>query len=202
MPSSTNCSGIWTPGNKSIGSHPPLLFGAAVFATLIWLTVRGFLQAQESPYFSVETPAGIRVSLEEGDSGLGVRQYHDSMTIGDAIKLTDGISSGSGVENSALLGANLVDGMVVGVSPDTGEIASGCMPARQRLALGIPLHPDRMTIEDWEALPGIGPGLATQIELDRQKNGDFGRFDALDRVKGIGPAKLKLLEPYFSCRDN
>jgi DNA uptake protein ComE-like DNA-binding protein len=39
--------------------------------------------------------------------------------------------------------------------------------------------------------------LAAQIEADRQKYGDFGSFEALDRVKGIGPAKLKALRPFF-----
>ena len=72
------------------------------------------------------------------------------------------------------------------------------MPARQRLALGIPLHPDRMSREDWVALPGIGERMALRIEEDRQKYGDYGRLEALQRVKGIGPAKLKALEPYFA----
>jgi competence protein ComEA len=71
------------------------------------------------------------------------------------------------------------------------------MPARQRLALGITLHPDRMSRDDWQMLPGIGEKLAAQIEADRQKYGDFGSFEALDRVKGIGPAKLKALRPFF-----
>jgi competence protein ComEA len=76
------------------------------------------------------------------------------------------------------------------------------MPARQRLALGIPLHPDRMSHADWVALPGIGVQLATRIEADRQKYGDFGRFEALERVKGIGPGKLRALRQYFVSGDN
>jgi competence protein ComEA len=76
------------------------------------------------------------------------------------------------------------------------------MPARQRLALGIPLHPDRMSRDDWQTLPGIGEKLAAQIEIDRQNYGDFGSFDALDRVKGIGPAKLKALRPFFVSESN
>ena len=198
MPSSTNCSGIRNPGTENSGSHPPVLFGAAVFAALVWLTVRGLLQVQVSPNFSAETPAGVSVSLGEGFAGPGVRQYYDGIAIGDAIKLTDGISPVSGAADSPLRALPVVDGMALGIAPETGEIAAGWMPARQRLALGIPLHPDRMTVEDWETLPGIGPALALRIEQDRQKNGDFGRFEALDRVKGIGPAKLKKLESYFS----
>jgi competence protein ComEA len=91
----------------------------------------------------------------------------------------------------------------IGNDPEiAGEIEQGWMPARQRLALGIPLHPDRMSRDDWQTLPGIGEKLAAQIEIDRQNYGDFGSFDALDRVKGIGPAKLKALRPFFVSESN
>jgi 2-isopropylmalate synthase len=69
------------------------------------------------------------------------------------------------------------------------------------VVLGIPLHPDRMSRADWIALPGIGEQLATRIEVDRQKYGEFGRLEALERVKGIGPAKLQALRPYFVAGD-
>jgi competence protein ComEA len=93
--------------------------------------------------------------------------------------------------------------LTIGETGETqGEIKQGWMPARQRLALGIPLHPDRMSREDWVTLPGIGEKLAAEIERDRQNYGDFGRFEALERVKGIGPAKLKALRPFFVRGDN
>ncbi len=94
----------------------------------------------------------------------------------------------------------LVDGMALAIVETPAgirEIRSTWMPARQRLALGIPLHPDRMSSDDWMVLPGIGEKLAREIELDRQNYGDFGRLAALARVKGIGPAKLRALQPFF-----
>jgi len=42
--------------------------------------------------------------------------------------------------------------------------------------------------------------MADVIESDRQKNGDFGTFEALGRVKGIGNGRLKGWQPYFSDR--
>jgi DNA uptake protein ComE-like DNA-binding protein len=51
-------------------------------------------------------------------------------------------------------------------------------------------------------LPGIGEKLAAEIEQDRQNYGEFGRFEALERVKGIGPAKLKALQPLFVVGGN
>jgi competence protein ComEA len=75
------------------------------------------------------------------------------------------------------------------------------MPAAQRMALRIPLHPDRMSAEDWEALAGIGPGLAKAIEMERQQNGDFGSLAGLQRVKGIGSKRLAAWENFFQPID-
>jgi competence protein ComEA len=75
------------------------------------------------------------------------------------------------------------------------------MPAAQRMALGIPLHPERMSVEDWEALAGIGPKLAQAIEVERQQNGDFGSLAGLQRVKGIGSKRLAAWEKYFQAGD-
>lgn len=109
------------------------------------------------------------------------------------------------VASSVDADAILIDGMALSFGDSVevaNEIEQGWMPARQRLALGILLHPDRMSRQDWIALPGIGEKLALQIEQDRQYFGDFGRFEALERVKGIGPGKLKKLRPFFIDGDN
>ncbi len=72
------------------------------------------------------------------------------------------------------------------------------MSAGKRIALSIPLHPDRMDLDDWSALPGIGAKLAARIETDRQKNGEFGTFENLARVKGIGQKSLSRWQKYFA----
>lgn len=46
------------------------------------------------------------------------------------------------------------------------------------------------------ALPGVGPATADAILSDRALRGPFGSVDALTRVKGIGPAKLKAVRPF------
>ena len=77
------------------------------------------------------------------------------------------------------------------------SISLSWMSASQRVTLGIPLHPDKMTQLDWEFLPGIGEKLAAKIEMNRQKNGDFGSLDGLLRIKGIGSSKIELWEEFF-----
>ena len=77
------------------------------------------------------------------------------------------------------------------------EIMIYKMKARERMLLGIPLDPDEMDLADWESLPGIGPKLAKAIVDNRQKYGDLGSFNSLQRVPGVGGEKLKVLKRYF-----
>jgi competence protein ComEA len=185
--------------------QPPLLLGLVVFAAVALLLGRGVLPRQDPPAFSLQEPGGVRVLLGPGFSNPGVHQFFDGITVRGVTELTDLAGSPSGAEAGVGGDAGLVDGMALTIGDSggiQGEIQRGWMPARQRLALGIALHPDRMSREDWVTLPGIGEKLAAVIEKDRQNYGDFGRFEALDRVKGIGPAKLKALRPFFTEGDN
>jgi competence protein ComEA len=77
------------------------------------------------------------------------------------------------------------------------EFERNWLPALQRMALGIALHPDCMNYDDWQALSGVGPRLAQRIEDDRQQNGDFGSLDGLKRVRGIGPRSIEGWKKFF-----
>jgi len=185
--------------------HPPILFGVAVFALLALLLSRGSLPRQTSPAFSVAAPNGVQILLGEGFPNPGVHQFSDGITVRGVMELTGLAPELSGLLLGADQDAGLVDGMALRIASSAASgrgVEQGWMPARQRLALGIALHPDRMSRDDWQTLPGIGEKLAAQIELDRQKYGDFGSFEALDRVKGIGPAKLKALRAFFVSDSN
>ena len=52
-------------------------------------------------------------------------------------------------------------------------------------------------------LPGIGPVLAARIVSDREAHGPFDDLDALERVRGIGPATIDVLreEACAGCLD-
>ncbi|HET6421302.1 MAG TPA: helix-hairpin-helix domain-containing protein [Geobacteraceae bacterium] len=71
------------------------------------------------------------------------------------------------------------------------------MRAKEMIVLGIPLNPNRLGVDDWDCLPGIGPALASRIVQDRQNNGDFKSVKDLQRVPGIGEKKYRQLAAYF-----
>lgn len=51
---------------------------------------------------------------------------------------------------------------------------------------------------EYDNLPGIGPKLAQEIIRDRSANGRFNSVEEINRVKGIGDAKFKKIEPYLT----
>lgn len=67
---------------------------------------------------------------------------------------------------------------------------------RASVALG-PIHPNTATKSQLEALPGVGPALAQRI-LDARAVSPLLTLADLDRVKGIGPAKLEKLRPHLT----
>ena len=56
---------------------------------------------------------------------------------------------------------------------------------------------NQATAEDFQKLPGIGPGLAGRIVAYRKKHGPFRRVEDLLVVRGIGHKKWKAIRPYL-----
>jgi competence protein ComEA len=66
-------------------------------------------------------------------------------------------------------------------APVPGEAAAG------------PVHLNSATIEQLDALPGVGPVTAQKIVDYREKHGAFSSVRELDAIPGIGPARLEQL---------
>jgi competence protein ComEA len=75
-----------------------------------------------------------------------------------------------------------------------GSAPNGGSPIGAGAAAGAALvNVNSATAEELESLPGVGPATAAAIIRDRDTNGPFTTVDDLDRVQGIGPAKLEQL---------
>ncbi|HKL48233.1 MAG TPA: helix-hairpin-helix domain-containing protein [Desulfuromonadales bacterium] len=180
-----------------IGGHDLIVL---VFtAILVWHAGRAAFPEGNPPAFVVEDSPGIFVWLGKGFGSQGIRQFDDGVSLGDVIELTDvlpPISFREGLSSQwpVLSGQSYH----VEQGEEGSEIVQdGFFSAARQMALGIPLHPDRMKYHDWLELKGIGPVIAERIESFRQKNGDFGGLEHLRRVKGIGPKRIERWQKFF-----
>ena len=89
------------------------------------------------------------------------------------------------------LAAPLADGTQI-VVPGRVAAARAAGDAAAATTSG-PVHLNSATLEQLDALPGIGPATAQKIVDYRQEHGAFASVDELDAVPGIGPARLEQL---------
>ncbi len=129
----------------------------------------------------------------------GVYQFSDAQSPRSVIQMTD-LSLEPELRQDPCLDSPLITGSALDILVKNAiiqDVVVSWMPAGQRLALGIPLHPDRMDPHDWEILPGIGPTMARRIEMDRQENGEFGSLVGLSRVRGVGKKRIAAWKEFF-----
>lgn len=179
---------------------PPLIGVFAVLVFLVVLLSREASLKEDLPVFLVAESGIAFIELEGEGVQAGVYQLNDGITLQGVIKMTvypptpvvaaDEGSWGLPVQNGEHLELRRKDhGIAI--------VQRGWMSASHRMALAIPLHPDRMSLLDWQSLPGISETLAERIEADRHKNGDFLNLEALLRVKGIGRKRIESWKTFF-----
>ena len=113
-------------------------------------------------------------------------------------RVADAVSRAGGATRKAELAlvnlaALVADGEQV-VVPLRGAAAVGASGGDTSAPSG-PVHLNSATIEQLDALPGVGPVTAQKIVDFRTQHGGFGSVDELDAVPGIGPARLSDLRP-------
>ena len=185
---------------SSFSKTPPALGVLAVLVFLGALLGREASISEDLPVFFSQQADILHVELTGDDLIPGLYQFCDGLTPYDVIKLTTALSVDS-FRADPEWSQPLRNGERLRIVKKDQKIAllqREWMSANHRMAMGIPLHPDRMSSDDWTALPGIGVGLAERIEVDRQKNGECGSFDALLRVKGIGKKRLDSWKEFFN----
>ncbi len=145
------------------------------------------------------TARGLTVRLAGMVKAPGVYKFPDRTRVSTVIKMAAISPCFSARENGGdereLHNGDILE--VVDGSLQYPGIIIKKMKAPEQMTLGIPLDPNRMERDDWDALPGIGPKLAERIIKDRQINGDFKTIEDLLRVSGIGKGKLGKIKKYF-----
>lgn len=72
--------------------------------------------------------------------------------------------------------------------------SSGPPPARLAPLFFKPIPINQADEELLTTIPGIGPAFARRIIEFREQHGRINAIEELDAVKGVGPAKLKILK--------
>jgi competence protein ComEA len=145
-----------------------------------------------------ERPSGPVVVQVAGEVRRpGVYRLSAGQRVQDAVRLAGGLTA-----KADLAGVNLAqkaqDGRQV-VVPARGAAAAasastGPTSSASGAALSAPINLNTATPEQLDQLDGVGPATAQKIIAYRDEHGGFGSVAELDRVPGIGPARMAALK--------
>ena len=125
----------------------------------------------------------------------GLYRLAEGARAADAVSRAGGPTANADLE-AIDLAAPIADGQQVavprrddaGVSPAPHPSPGAGLAARMG-----PVHLNTATVEQLDALPGLGPATAQKIVDYRRKHGSFRSVDELDAIPGIGLAKIDQL---------
>lgn len=152
------------------------------------------------PSTTTVTAALIFVQVAGAVRRPGVYQVAPDARVFQAVLQAGGFT-GTADQDAVPLAARLSDGCRLYI-PERGEAVAGQVLSNDPLGgsggespSSGPVSLNSATLEELDALPGIGPALAQQIITYRETQGPFTSVDQLTDVPGIGPSKLEQLRP-------
>ena len=187
---------------------PPISRGrAAVYAAVVvGLLVVGSHVLGGRPAPSASRPAGAALKAEPAPARLlvvhvvgavahpGLYRLKDGSRVDDAVHRAGGATPKAALD-LLNLAAPVADGQQVVVpARGRGGVVVGVAGAPGAPGTGGKVHLNSATLEQLDALPGVGPVTAQKILDYRTKKGAFSSVEELDAVPGIGPARLESLK--------
>jgi competence protein ComEA len=168
----------------------------AVTSSMLSASAAGSVGVTATAAASSTAPPLLVVDVAGKVRSPGVYRLAPGSRVIDAVRAAGGVRRG--VSTNALnLAAPLQDGeqVLVGAAGQPGAVGSGAVPGSGTAgaATSGPVDLNTATLEQLEALPGVGPVLAQRILDWRTQHGSFTSVEQLDEVSGIGPAKFAQL---------
>ena len=136
------------------------------------------------------SPAALYVHAAGAVAHPGVYRLPPGARVTDVLDAAGGPTPDADVDQLNLA-APVSDGERIYV-PRVGESVAVASAASSSAPVG-PLDLNTATLEQLDALPGIGPTTAQAIIDERDRRGGFRSVDDLLDVRGIGPAKLEAI---------
>ncbi len=131
----------------------------------------------------------------------GLYSYDRPPSIGRVLE--DGGGPSGEAEAAALRADEVLPGetrLTVSVAASRGlSFERGPFSVRALWILGRPIPVNQATVEELDAVPGIGPGLARRIVERRETQGPFAELEELQQIPGVGEKTLEKLHPYLTA---
>ncbi len=194
---------------KVLTNRHILVVGAVLVAAVVlttWWLLSGTperIEAAPKPAFvasasatAPKTAAIVVVDVVGKVKTPGIVELPPGSRVIDALKAAGGIK-GKPDTTALNMARVLSDGeqILVGIEPVQGTVGSTSPGAATPGGNGAKVNLNVATIEQLDALPGVGPVTATAIISWRDEHGRFSRIEELMEVKGIGPATMADLKP-------
>jgi competence protein ComEA len=164
--------------------------GASVSTDVPPLTAPPGTSTAFSP--SVPSPTVLVVDVAGAVRRPGLYRLPSGSRIADAIARAGGMSR-QAAPASVNLAAPLADGEQVLVPSLAAGAAGTAAAAAGTASPAAPVDLNSATVEQLDALPGVGPVTAQKIVDYRTAHGPFTSVDDLDAIPGIGPARIENL---------
>lgn len=136
------------------------------------------------PRSRAEPAAGLYVHVAGAVRRPGLMQVPEGARVATALERAGGPTRRADLM-LVNLAARLQDGQQI-VVPERGAASGAAGPE-------APVHLSTATVEQLDAIDGIGPTLAERIIEFRDENGGFRSLDGLSEVDGIGEKRLATL---------
>jgi competence protein ComEA len=137
-------------------------------------------------------PPLLVVDVAGAVSRPGLYRLPQGSRIADALAKAGGTTAKAATD-TVNLAAPLADGEQIVVPAKVPGGAAVAPGGESPAATSGPVSLSAATVEQLDALPGIGPVTAQKIVDYRTEHGAFHSVDELDAISGIGPAKLDQL---------
>lgn len=182
----------WLEDLQFSAIHKRALLGvfALVCVVSVAVVARGHSQPVVEAAPIVIAPPKVMVDVAGGVKTPGVYELPANSRVMDAIAAAGGAKPHTDTSDINL--ARIVkDGEQIYVeSPEVLVANSKAVPAHKVKKRSGPININRATASELDALPGIGPVIASRIIDYRKTNGPFHSVDDLQKVSGIGSAKF------------